>query len=170
MEQTQSGVFFQFPAVLNKNAGRWTALQVSVLSAIGAVAGFFSINVAVIVIAGFLMIDFALRSVFGPRYSPLARAGQAIFRFSRSRFGVAEKPSSVRPARFAWFCGFTFSSLAVAFIAAQLPVAAVAAIATLAVFSGLEAGLGFCVACYLFGWAEYFGLVSPDACVDCHRS
>lgn len=152
-----------FPSLMNRRVARWSALQVSVIATFGAAGAspaFFSI---------FLLVDFALRSLLGPNASVLVHAGQSIFRFTAKRFGVSEELASIRPARFAWLCGLLFSLLAVGGVFSANTLLTSIALGTLALFSGLEALFGFCVACYMFGWAQRHGWISPDACEDCRR-
>lgn len=162
MEQVS---FFRasFPSLVNRRVARWTALQVSAIASLGAV------GVIPALLSIFLLVDFALRSLLGPNASVLVHAGRSIFRFTAKRFGVSEELASIRPARFAWLCGLLFSLLAVAGVFSGQALLTSIALGTLALFSGLEALFGFCVACYMFGWAQRFGWISPDVCVDCRR-
>jgi hypothetical protein len=163
MEQVS---FFRasFPQVVNRRAARWTAIQVSLIATLGA-CGVFSALFSILLLA-----DFALRSLLGPHASVLVLTGRSIFRFTASRFGIAEEPVSIRPVRFAWLCGILFSLLSAAGALSGITTLTTTSLAILALFSGLEALFGFCAACYLFGWAQRLGWIAPEACVDCERS
>lgn len=118
-----------------------------------------------------LGIDFTIRAMFGPRFSPLAIV---VRRWLRPALRVASQPTAFAPKRFAAGIGAVFTAAITGlWIVGSLigtsglqPVAWGLAIAML-VFPALEAFFGFCVGCRIFALLARAGVVSPDVCIDC---
>lgn len=118
-----------------------------------------------------LAVDFVLRSVFGPRYSPIARF---VLRWVRPRVPAAVRSTSGPPKRFAASIGAVLTSLAtVAWLvhattgspAAATTVFAIGSI--MVVFPALEAFAGICVGCLVFARLIRLGLVPEQICLEC---
>jgi hypothetical protein len=118
-----------------------------------------------------LFADFLSRTIFGPRWGLTSRLVQ---RFVRPRLSVSRRPTASAPKQFAAGIGATMTGLAtVAWVgslvtSASWPIAVAWAVgAIMVLFPALEAVLGLCVGCKLFGLLARFGVVNPDLCVDC---
>lgn len=120
-----------------------------------------------------LAADFLARALAGPRRSPLARMVQ---RWIRPRIRVVPRPTAFTPKRFAAAIGAVMTGvLTVLWLvdlarpADGLVVAMVTIGVVMIVFPALEALLGLCVGCKIFGLLGRVGLISEDVCVDCVR-
>jgi hypothetical protein len=63
--------------------------------------------------------------------------------------------------------GLVFSSLALVLFFFVTPLAAKIVIGILALFAALEAGLGFCAGCFVFGYLMRWGLIPESVCREC---
>lgn len=118
-----------------------------------------------------LAVDFTLRAVLGPSASPVARLVQGVL---RPRVSARPRPTAGPPKRFAAAIGAVMTGAATVLwlvdAAAGVPAAATAVVAiglVMVVFPALEALLGICVGCLLFGLLMRAGLVPDDVCVEC---
>ncbi len=118
-----------------------------------------------------LAVDFLIRSVVGPRWSPLARTVQ---RWVRPLVRAERVLVPGAPKRFAAAIGAVMTSAAVALWlvhaltgSGAALVALVAVAVVMVVFPALEAGLGLCVGCKLFGGLMRLGLVPETVCLEC---
>ena len=94
-----------------------------------------------------LAVDFGLRSRGWNRWSPIAQAAKAL----RTVAGLSPKPTNAGPKRFAALVGASFSlgiALALHF---EQPGLMRALAAVLILCAALEAFLGFCVGCKVYG-------------------
>ena len=112
-----------------------------------------------------LAVDFSLRTVLGPKASPLA---QGVQRYVRPRVKAPAHPTSGPPKRFAAGIGAVLTTAAAVLwilgVAAPL-VVAIGAI--MIVFPALESILGICVGCKLFAVMMKLGLVPEEICLEC---
>ncbi|SDB92861.1 protein of unknown function [Raineyella antarctica] len=120
-----------------------------------------------------LAIDFTIRAVAGPRHSPLA---QLVNRWIRPLVRIAPRLTAFTPKRFAAGIGAVMTAaLTVLWLvrfaapAPGLGVAMLVIAAVMVLFPALEAVLGLCVGCKIFGLLGRVGLISEDVCVDCVR-
>lgn len=112
-----------------------------------------------------LAIDFTLRTTFGPQASPVART---VMRFVRPRVDARPVPTAGPPKRFAAGIGATLTTLAAVLWALGAAAPVVVAIGVIMViFPALEAILGLCVGCRLFGVMMKLGLVPEEICLEC---
>ncbi len=148
---------FAFPGTVNERAARLVGAGVATMLLAAILTGS---SWAIPVIA----LGFALRVVWGPRFSPLGRAAVAV---AKRAFEVV--PTSGAPKQFAQAIGLTCTVAATALFAADLPTAAWAICGMVVVFATLEASLGFCAGCWMFGQLQRLGVFPPDVCVDCAR-
>jgi hypothetical protein len=112
---------------------------------------------------GLLAVDFVLRTAFGPRWSPLARLAGLI----RPWLKAAPRPTPGPPKRFAAFMGAVFTLAIAIFAYTGLPTVAWALAAIMVLFPALEAFLGICVGCRVFGVLIRAGIVPESICVEC---
>jgi len=112
-----------------------------------------------------LALDFILRTSLGPGASPVARGVQ---RFVRPRVRALRRPTSGPPKRFAAGIGAVLTSVAAVLWAAGLADAAVVTIGLIMViFPALEAIVGLCVGCKVFGVLMRLGVVPEEICLEC---
>jgi hypothetical protein len=114
-----------------------------------------------------LAYGFAARVATGPKLSPL---GQVATRVITPRLRVEHKFSPGPPKRLAQGMGLVMSTTAVLLhYRARRPGAAKGVLGALMVAAGLEAGLGFCLGCQLFGLAMKAGIVPQSVCEECNE-
>jgi hypothetical protein len=145
--------FFVFPHPVNETATRITASGVVVLSALtlGLQQRWLLVPLAY---------GFVARVLAGPRISPLARIAVAI---GRRRLHYTAGP----PKRFAQACGAVLSLSALGCAFSGHETAAWILVAVLVVFASLEAFLGLCLGCKIFGLGMRAGLVPEATCERC---
>jgi len=112
-----------------------------------------------------LTYGFIARVLTGPTLSPL---GQLATRVVVPRLPLAERPVDGPPKRFAQGIGATLSSLAtVAHFGFGATTLAMVAVAMIAVAATLEAALGLCIGCKLFGVLVRLGVLPDAVCATC---
>ena len=112
-----------------------------------------------------LALDFVLRTVLGPRASPIARGVQ---RFVRPRVRAVKRPTAGPPKRFAAGIGAVLTSVAAVLWALGLADPVVVTIGLIMViFPALESIVGLCVGCKLFGILMKLGVVPEEICLEC---
>lgn len=156
--------FSRFPAIVDEVTVRLIAAAVLVLGVLALLTQQWWIYAV-------LALDFTLRAAIGPQVSPIARAVQA---WVRPRVTVPRRPTAGTPKRFAATIGAAMTLAATTFWVVNLATGSGAALTAvvaiglvMAVFPALEAGLGLCVGCKLFGGLMRLGLVPEDICLDC---
>lgn len=147
--------FFSFPERVNERAARLVAGAVLLL--LGCSLAFHLPWLLPLLAVGFL-----LRVGWGPRFSPLARL--ALLTAGRL---WEPRPVSGPPKRFAQAIGAICTVSASLLLAVGLPEGARALVLLVMVCAALEAVLGFCLGCVLYGKLQRLGLVARDACVEC---
>ena len=93
-----------------------------------------------------LAVDFTLRGFVNRKYSPLRFVAKSI----TGALGWEPKPVYAPPKRFAAQIGSTLTILATLLHVAGLHAAAMVVTALLIVAASLEAGLGICLACWVY--------------------
>ncbi|AWH93237.1 DUF4395 domain-containing protein [Dietzia lutea] len=151
---------FAFPEVVNDYAARCTAALVVAL----AIVTILVPSPARILLAGALVVGFALRVAGGPRYSPFGRLSVHVL---APRVSAEPKLVSGAPKRFAQTIGLVMSSVAFGLFLGGLNTAGVVVLGVLVLAALAEAALGFCLGCWMYGQLQRVGLISDDACVDC---
>jgi len=111
-----------------------------------------------------LAYGFVARVVAGPRFSPLALLTTRVV---VPALPFAEKPVAGAPKRFAQGIGATLSTVALVAWLAGAPGVATALTAMILVAATLEAALGFCLGCKVYGLLVRAGLVADPTCLDC---
>ncbi len=148
---------FTFPDPVNENAARTVAAGVVVLSAAAIAAQ--QPWLLVVLAAGFWA-----RVLTGPTLSPLGRLATSVVA------PALGKPKLVpgMPKRFAQAIGAAFSTAAVLlWFGAGTHVPALAVTGALAGAAFLEAALGLCLGCKLFGALMRAGIVPESVCEAC---
>ena len=145
-----------FPLVVNEKAARVVAAGVVLLAALALATGWLWLSVL-------MAVGFALRVLAGPRFSPLGRLAASVL---APRLGEPRLVSGA-PKRFAQGVGLAFTLGASVAWALGAATVAVVLLSVLLVFAALEAVVGFCAGCYVFGHLIRLGVVSDDTCVEC---
>lgn len=149
---------FAFPNPVNEYAARYTAAIVVALSLLTlATQSGWGI---VVIAAGFI-----LRVLFGPRISPAALLSTRVLVpwFGRTR--LVPGP----PKRFAQGIGAVLSTLAAVLYFTGSPVAAWILLGILTVAASLEAFIGFCLGCVIFGYLQRAGVIPESVCEACNN-
>ena len=144
-----------YPARVNERAARLTAAFVAAILLLAGITG--SAWLLPVLTLGFL-----LRVTVGPRYSPLARLAAAL----AARFWTAH-PVAAAAKRFAQGIGALVLTTASALVYGGYAETAWALAGMVALFATLEATLGFCVGCWIYGRLQRNGWLGPAVCVDC---
>ncbi len=148
---------FTFPDPVNEKAARTVAACVVVMSVTAIAADQPWLLVA-------LAAGFWARVLTGPTLSPIGRLATSVVA------PALGKPKEVPgpPKRFAQGIGAAFSTAAVAlWFGADAHTAALAVTASLAGAALLEAALGLCLGCKIFGLLMRIGLVPQSVCEAC---
>jgi hypothetical protein len=112
-----------------------------------------------------LAVDFTLRTVLGPKASPLAIAVQ---RFIRPAVRLPRKPAAGPPKRFAAGIGAVLTSVAaILWLLGVAPLVVVAIGLVMVLFPALESIAGICVGCKVFGVLMKLGVVPQEICLEC---
>lgn len=147
---------FSFPNPVNELAAR-------------SVAGLVVAAAVAILVTGagwaawLLAAGFALRVGWGPRFSPF---GLLATRVIAPRLGPARLVPGP-PKRFAQAIGLVVSLAAALAWSLGAPVAAWAILAVLVVAASLEAFVGFCLGCWIFGRLMRAGVIPESVCEAC---
>jgi hypothetical protein len=115
------------------------------------------------VIPAFLLIDFMVRSLGHPQFSLLAQGGV----FLSGKLGMKNRPIFFAPKRFAASIGLVLSLTALSTSLAGLSLASLLVTGLLGFFSFLEAALGYCAGCKIFGFLMVKGILPDKYCEDC---
>ena len=158
-EHTPMSLRPSFPNRVDEVAARITAGGVVVL---GVVAIALSARWLVVVIA----IGFALRVLWGPRFSPLALLSARVV---VPRLGLAPRPVAGPPKRFAQIIGLACSAVAVSLL---FPLATggagYAVLGALVLAATLESVVGVCLGCRAFALLMRAGVVPAEVCERCN--
>lgn len=150
-----SALHLSFPTQVNERAARLVA---------GTVAA--TLTIALITsqlwLLPVLAVGFWLRVGWGPLFSPLAKAAMWL---APKVWPV--KPVFGAPKRFAQGVGAVTLSLAALSWALGALQVAQGLSGVIILFASLEAGLSFCMGCWVYARLQEAGLIAPDACVDC---
>jgi hypothetical protein len=148
---------FAFPNPVNEYAARVTAGLVVLLALLTAAAG--SVWGLLAIAAGFW-----LRLLFGPRISPLALLSVKVITPRLGKVKLVPGP----PKRFAQGMGAFVSTASLLLFAAGAVPAAWTVLGILVVAASLEAFLGFCLGCAIFGLLQRRGLIPAEVCEACN--
>ena len=149
---------FSFPHPVNDVAARMVAGMVVLLS---SALILFQLPWLLF----FLAYGFLARVATGPTLSPM---GLLATRVLVPLLGNPVRPVAGPPKRFAQAVGLGFSTTALLlYYVFGLPVAAYSVLGGLVFFASLEAVLGFCTGCFVFGYLMRWGLIPQETCEKC---
>lgn len=148
--------FFAFPNPVNDHAARFTA-GIVVLLALVALLGQLTWLVGIIA-AGFV-----LRLAFGPRISPAALLSVKVLAPLVGEPKLVPGP----PKRFAQGIGAVLSIAAFSLLLAGASLAGWTLMVLLVVAATLEAVIGLCLGCIIFGVLARRGLIPAGICEEC---
>lgn len=149
---------FAFPNPVNEYAARITAGLVVVLAVATLLTGW---GWGLLLIAA----GFWLRVLFGPRISPLALLSVKVLAPRLGRVKLVPGP----PKRFAQGIGAGLTTAAaILFLVGATPAAWIL-LAMLIVAASLEAFVGFCLGCAIFGFLQRRGLILAEVCEACNN-
>ncbi|TGM05140.1 DUF4395 domain-containing protein [Leptospira jelokensis] len=148
-----------YPDVVNENVTRIVASTVVLL-------GVLSILFPNYIVLGLLLLGFALRLSYGPKYEPFALITS---KYLVPWLGISFVPSAGPPKRFAQLIGFSFSLTAIVLFANGLTLAYQITLATLVFFASLESFLGWCAGCFMFGILMKIGVIPEEVCERCNH-
>ncbi len=151
---------FSFPHPANEYAARMVAGMVVALS-VGIIV--FQVPWLMYVLAyGFLA-----RVLTGPTLSPM---GMLATRVLVPLFGHHVKEVAGPPKRFAQAVGLIFSVTALLlYYTFGLSLAAYGVLGVLVFFAVLEAAVGFCTGCFVFGYMMRWGIIPEETCEKCNN-
>lgn len=99
-----------------------------------------------IFLIGFLIVDFFIRAIDRPVYSPMAITSKGLAK----TFSLDPQMINAGPKIFAARIGLIFSVAVAVMTLVGFPEAALITVSVLGLFSLLEAAFGFCVACRIY--------------------
>ncbi len=151
---------FTFPHPVNDIAARMVAGMVVLLS-MGIIL--FQVPWLLYVMA----YEFLARVLTGPNLSVM---GSLATRVLVPLLGNPVRPVAGPPKRFAQAVGLGFSvaSLLLYYVF-HMTVAAYVVLGVLVFFAALEAVLGFCTGCFVFGYLMRWGFIPPETCEKCNN-
>ena len=148
---------FSFPDPVNDYAARFVAAMVVILT----LSFLVTPNIWVLI---FILYEFLARVLTGPTLSPIGLIATKIL---VPLFGNPEKLVPGPPKRFAQAIGLVFSAAALITLLFSEISATRYLIGILGFFASLEAFVGFCTGCYVFGWLIRFRLIPESVCESC---
>ena len=148
---------FSFPDPVNDYAARFVAAMVVILT----LSFLVTPNIWVLI---FILYGFLARVLTGPTLSPIGLIATKIL---VPLFGNPEKLVPGPPKRFAQAIGLVFSAAALIALLFSEISATRYLIGILGFFASLEAFVGFCTGCYVFGWLIRFRLIPESVCESC---
>ena len=114
-----------------------------------------------------LAYGFLARVLAGPTLSPM---GLLATRVLVPLLGAPVRPVAGPPKRFAQAIGLGFSATAlVLYYVFGLSQAAYGVLGVLLLFATLEAFVGFCAGCFVFGYLVRWGLIPRETCEKCNN-
>lgn len=148
---------FTFPNPVNDVAARTVASGVVALSVLFLITGW-------VWVLFLLAYGFWARVLAGPTLSPL---GQLATRVVAPQFSGHAKMMPGPPKRFAQGIGVAFSSTALVLALSVGVGAAQIVIGMLSIAAVLEAALGYCLGCKIFGLLMKIGVIPASICEEC---
>ena len=149
---------FRFPNPVNEVSARLVAAGVVVMTATYLVTGWSWVLFV-------LAYGFVARALTGPTLSPL---GQLVTRVVTPALSVAPRPTPGPPKRFAQSIGAVLSVAAAGLFLGGATVGSKLLVAMVLVAASLEAFLGFCIGCKIFGTLMRWGVIPERVCRDCN--
>ena len=149
---------FGFPNPVNETSARVVAAGVVAMGVLYASTGWGWVLVP-------LTYGFIARVLTGPFLSPLGRIATQVV---TPRLRVEHKFCPGPPKRFAQGIGAAFTVTASVLILLGAPGASRVVIAMLVGAAALEAFVGFCLGCWMFGKLMKVGLIPEEICEQCN--
>lgn len=150
---------WEFPNPVNEKAARVVAAGVVVLAVLTLITGWHWL-------IALLAVGFAARVAAGPRFSLLGRLATQVI---APRLGVPKFVPGP-PKRFAQAIGLILTTVAaVLSLGLGLATAGTGLIIVLLIFATLEAAVGFCAGCWLFGLLMRVGVIPAETCESCNN-
>ena len=148
---------FSFPNPVNEVAARLVAGMSLALALAVIATGQPWLLVA-------LVYEFLARVLTGPTLSPMGSLATKVLAHRIAR----PRPVPGPPKRFAQSIGLGFSGVAlVAYFVTGSMLAPAAILGVLVVFSALEAFVGFCAGCFVFGYLMQWRVIPRSVCESC---
>ena len=148
---------FSFPDPVNDYAARFVATMVVILT----LSFLVTANIWVLI---FILYGFLARVLTGPTLSPIGLIATKIL---VPLFGNHEKLVPGPPKRFAQAIGLVLSTAAlITYLSSDISTTRYL-IGILGFFASLEAFIGFCTGCYVFGWMIIFRFIPESVCESC---
>ena len=149
--------FFDFPNPVNEVSARFVAGGVVALAVVTLVT-----RQPLLLLP--LCYGFWARVLTGPTLSPL---GQFVTRVVTPRLGI-DRPTAGPPKRFAQGMGAAVTTAAVvSWFVVGSPIATWTLVAMITLAASLEAFLGFCLGCVIFGQLMRLGVIPQSVCEEC---
>jgi hypothetical protein len=150
---------FSFPHPVNEYAARMVS---GMVVALAVVIIFLDLPWLMFVLAyGFLA-----RVLTGPSLSPMGLLATRVF----APLFHLQKPVAGPPKRFAQTVGLGFAATAlILYYVFDLVIATKVVIGILIFFAAMEAFVGFCTGCFVFGYLMRWGLIPQDVCDRCNN-
>ena len=145
-----------FPRVINEKAARTVAAVVALAGVIALATGAHWLLVP-------LAYGFWARVLAGPRLSPLAQLATKVV---APRLGPPREVAGP-PKRFAQGMGAAITTLGVVALALGWSAVTAVLLTALVVAATLEAALGLCIGCLIFGLLIRTGVVPETVCLEC---
>ena len=148
---------FTFPNPVNEVAARLVAGMTLGLAAVTIATGSPWL-------LAILLYEFVARVLTGPTLSPMGTLATKVLapRIAKPR------PVPGPPKRFAQGVGLATSATAVLlFLVTGSMLLPAAVLGVLSVFAALEAFVGFCAGCFVFGYLMRWGLIPESVCKKC---
>jgi len=155
---TVLGYIVEFPHPVNEVAARYVAGMVAILTLAIIISDMYWLTF-------FLTYGFLSRVLGGPKFSPM---GLIATRILVPRLGNRVNMVAGPPKRFAQFIGLLFSASALLLMYVfEWYVSAEIILVVLLIFASMEAIVGFCAGCLVFGYLMRLGLIPEETCRRC---
>jgi hypothetical protein len=148
---------FSFPNPVNDVAARTVATGVVAIAALTLATHWLWLTIV-------LAYGFVARVASGPRFSPLGRFATQVV---APRLGRDARLVPGPPKRFAQAMGAAFTLAALGCWLAGVGLASEVLLAVLLLPATLEAALGYCVGCEVFGLLMRAKLIPESICLEC---
>ena len=150
---------FSFPHPVNETAARLVAAMVLALS----LAIILTDETWLLVL---LTYGFLARVLTGPTLSPMGQIATRVLAPMLNSY----KPTAGPPKRFAQTIGLGLSITALILdYGVEQTIAAKGVLVVMVLFASLEAFVGFCMGCFVFGYLMKMGLVPLQICEKCNN-
>ncbi len=143
------------PFRIKEEVVRGVALQVFLVSVIAI----YSESIYLILL---LVMDFFIRSVLTPKWSPLAFISKLIIHKI-----YRKKMIFYKPKKFAATIGLLMTTTSLLLLLLDITLISIIILSILSLFSMLETFFKFCAGCKIYGLLLHLGILEEDECLDC---